>query len=449
MSLSAISNLTSAATNSMRERKASVSATPHYITQGLSVHTVQTPDEAPSVPSSGGGGLGSYFSLSRQPSSGSRPLSRRPSLTSSGSAPSTISDLTSSAASTFSLKLSHPRTPSGAQTKMFARANSGAAPPIPASSGMGSIPAAPTSPNGLYVTVHETCTKRIATLDYLRRAHEGRVYFFNVVLMSRPELQKLVYPDVKKLQKKATNFFMLGNSLPSILELGTTTPLDYLRAFNLLLQEFETHIALPPSRQLTTRVHSSSISLGSGNGGGGGNSTLRSMSLPKFFHRSGHTVKPRRGSSATNTSVPDPLGLERTRSSSNSSGSGPTISAPTIPGEDTLPPLPISLPATPIGGIPGEEYMYLATPALPFEPDYFETFATLCDVLIDVYSRVLSLVNGPSLCGPGVGELFLKADAKIRRIVIACTVREWEEAVRNGVKREVGGVAKEVLGGML
>ncbi|KAI5844102.1 hypothetical protein BZA05DRAFT_343306 [Tricharina praecox] len=294
---------------------------------------------------------------------------------------------------------------------------------------MGSIPAAPTSPNGLYVTVQETCTKRIATLDYLRRAHEGRVYFFNVMLTPRADLQKLVYPDVKKLQKKATNFFMLGNSLPSILELGATSPLDYLRAFNALLQEYETHIALPPSRQLTTRAHS--------------------MSLPKFFHRSGHTVKQRRGSSAANTSLPDPLGLERTRSSSNSSMSGPTISAPTYPGEDTVPPLPISLPAAPMGGIPGEEYMYLATPALPFDPDYFETFATLCDVLIDVYSRVLSLVNGPNLCGPGVGELFLKADAKIRRIVVSGTVREWEEAVRNGVKREVGGVAREVLGGML
>jgi len=446
MSLSSISNLTSAATNSMRDRKASVSATPHYIAQGLSVHTVQTPDELSPAPSSGGGGLGSYFSLSRQPSSGSRPLSRRPSLSGPNSAPSTISDLTSSAASAFSLKLSHPRTPSGSQTKMFARPNTGIATSF---SSMGSIPAAPTSPNALYTTVQDTCTKRIATLDYLRRAHEGRVYFFNVMLMPRAELQKLVYPDVKKLQKKATNLFMLGNSLPSILDLGATSPLDYLRAFHALLQEYETYIALPSSRQLTTRAHSSSISLGSGNGGGGGNSALRNISLPKFFHRSGHTVKPRRGSSAANTSVPDPLGLERTRSSSNSSGSGPTISAPTIPGDDSLPPLPISLPAVPMGGIPGEEYMYLATPALPFDPDYFETFTTLCDVLVDVYSRVLGLVNGPNLCGPGVGELFLKADAKIRRIVVSGTVREWEEAVRNGVKREIGGVTREVLGGML
>ncbi|ODA77677.1 hypothetical protein RJ55_06279 [Drechmeria coniospora] len=26
---------------------------------------------------------------------------------------------------------------------------------------------------------------------------------------------------------------------------------------------------------------------------------------------------------------------------------------------------------------PGEEYTYLLTPSLPFEPDFFETFATL------------------------------------------------------------------------
>ncbi|KAA8893296.1 hypothetical protein FN846DRAFT_979615 [Sphaerosporella brunnea] len=439
----------------MRDRKASVSATPQFITQGLTQNTVSTPDEI--VPPSSAGGLGSYFSLSRQPSSGgTRPLSRRPSLTSSHSPASATLDPNglpaSSSASTFSLKLSHPRTP-GAPVKMFSRTNTGTLPPLPVGgAGMASLPPPPTSPNGFYTTLHDTCTKRIATLDYLRRAHEGRVYFFNVMLMPRSDLQKVVYPDIKKLQKKASHFFVLGNSLPSILEVANTTQsaLDYLRAFNALLQEYETHISLPPSRQLTTRAHSGSISLGSGASAGGGNSSLRNMS--KFFSRSGH-VKPRRGSVAANGAGPD-LTLERTRSASNSSGSGPgmNISGPTLVssgGEDTLPPLPVSLPASTLNSVPGEEYIYLTHPPLPFDPDYFETFATLCDVLIDVYSRVLMLVNAPNVCGPAIGEAFLKADAKIRRIVVSGTVREWEDAVRVGVKREVGGVAKEVLAGML
>lgn len=97
----------------------------------------------------------------------------------------------------------------------------------------------------------------------------------------------------------------------------------------------------------------------------------------------------------------------------------------------------------------GEEYLYLSTPALPFEPDYYETFATLCDVLIDAYQRVLSLVGTPASCNQGVHEAFIKADAKVRRVVVAGVVREFEEACRAAVKREVGGLGKEVLGGLL
>ncbi|KAF8541532.1 hypothetical protein BDD12DRAFT_828824 [Trichophaea hybrida] len=411
---------------SARERKPSVSGTPHYITQGLTLHTVSTPDEVNPAPSTGGG-LGSYFSLSRNPSSGgsNRPLSRRPSLSSSTSAPS------SDASSTFSLKLSHPRTPAGAP-KMFARTNTGTIPPPTA------VPQPPTSPNGLYTTLHETCTKRIATLDYLRRAHEGRVYFFNVMLTPRSDLQKLVYPDVKKLQKKAINFFTLGNSIPSILEVGANNPLDYLKAFNAVLMEYETYISHSPSRQQTTRAHSSSISLSTATTSS--TSTLRNMSLPKFFRY--HTPKPRRGSTATG--APD-LSLERTRSSSGS-GDTPTmnISAPTLSNEDSLTALPsLPLPSS------TEEYTYLLTLPLPFDLDYFEVFATLCDVLIDVYSRVLTLVNSSAMCPPAVGDQFLKADQRIRRIVVVGTVKEWEEAVRAGVRREVGGVGREVLGGML
>lgn len=59
------------------------------------------------------------------------------------------------------------------------------------------------------------------------------------------------------------------------------------------------------------------------------------------------------------------------------------------------------------------------------------------------------LVNNSAACPNSVADLFLKADQKIRRIVVTGTVREWEEAVRVNVKREIGGVAREVLGGML
>ncbi len=114
--------------------------------------------------------------------------------------------------------------------------------------------------------------------------------------------------------------------------------------------------------------------------------------------------------------------------------------------------------------LPGEEYAFLMTPSLPFEPDFFETFATLCDVLIDVYTRVLQLLPTPEALaeegrravgggapggGGGVGDLFAKADARIRKAIVAGIVREFEGAGREGVKVEVASVGKVVFGGLV
>jgi hypothetical protein len=99
--------------------------------------------------------------------------------------------------------------------------------------------------------------------------------------------------------------------------------------------------------------------------------------------------------------------------------------------------------------LPGEEYHLLLTPSLPFEPDFYETFATLCDVLIDCYTRLMGLIQGPKDCSGGIGELFTKADARVRKIIVQGVVREFEEGCRNGVRGEVAGVGKVVLGGLM
>lgn len=106
--------------------------------------------------------------------------------------------------------------------------------------------------------------------------------------------------------------------------------------------------------------------------------------------------------------------------------------------------------------LPNESYTYLQTPSLPFDPDFFSTFATLCDVLIDCYTKILSLLSTPEsvvLAGGGVpstvGDLFNKADARVRKIILAGVVREFEESCRQGVRAEVGGVGKVVLGGLM
>lgn len=53
------------------------------------------------------------------------------------------------------------------------------------------------------------------------------------------------------------------------------------------------------------------------------------------------------------------------------------------------------------------------------------------------------------MCGAGVGELFGKADARVRKVIVAGVVREFEERSRDGVRCEVAGVGKVVLGGLM
>lgn len=150
-------------------------------------------------------------------------------------------------------------------------------------------------------------------------------------------------------------------------------------------------------------------------------------------------AKTRRASSATEIGLPmqssDPSDLKGMAGNISSSASAATVT---------------SFPHTEASELlPGEEYSYLLTPSLPFEPDYFETFVTLCDVLIDCYTRLATLISSPSMCTVGLGEMFSKADAKIRKIMVAGIVREFEDASRNNAKNEVFGVSRVVLGGLL
>lgn len=113
--------------------------------------------------------------------------------------------------------------------------------------------------------------------------------------------------------------------------------------------------------------------------------------------------------------------------------------------------------------MPGEEYSFLLTPGLPFECDYAETFGTVCDVLCDVYQHLETEItrvaekeressgaekdNGPSL--GAIVEMFGKVDAKIKKQVLVGLVREFEDASKQGIKSEIAGVGKLVLGGLV
>ncbi|KAL1957069.1 hypothetical protein VTO42DRAFT_6327 [Malbranchea cinnamomea] len=276
----------------------------------------------------------------------------------------------------------------------------------------------PQSANAIYVHIHETASKRIQTLNCLKKVNEGCVYWSNTMHFSRTDLSRMPYFDQCKLYRRAVNYLLLGLSLPPIIDINST-PFEFLRALNALLLEFESFQQVHPAD-------------------GSSSSSLTRAKIPHMFKRSAHTsARTRRTSSATEIGFPvqagDQSNIKAVAGNLASSANG----------------LPFTSGSNASELLPGEEYDYLLTPSIPFDPDYFETFSTLCDVLIDCYARLTNLVSSPTVCTAVVGEMFSKVDSKLKKVMIAGLVRELEDASRSSVKSELNGVGRVVLGGLL
>ncbi|RDL37925.1 Uncharacterized protein BP5553_05358 [Venustampulla echinocandica] len=274
----------------------------------------------------------------------------------------------------------------------------------------------PTLENITYQHIQETSSKRISTLDYLRKAHEGRVYWFNTLLFNKSDLQRMPYFDTRKLARRATNYLLLGLSLPTILDLNSSNCHEFLKTLNALLAEFETYQQIHPPD---------------------GSTSMSRGRFPQMFKRATTSAgKGRRTSSAAEIGLPMGNDSSDSKAANGNAAGGGTSSATSFAlGETDL--------------LPGEEYTYLLTPSLPFDPDFYETFATLCDVLIDCYTKLMGLVGSPRECNPAMAELFTKADARVRKIIVQGVVKDFEDSSRAGVKSEIAGVGRVVLGGLM
>ena len=315
-----------------------------------------------------------------------------------------------------SLRPEYGKPPTTSQSSVsFGQSGNNASLPTP------SLPPASTggvqNPSIVYQQIHDVSSKRVSTLDYLRKAHEGRVYWFNTLLFSKSDLAKIPFFEPKKLARRATNYLLLGLSLPNVIDLNSSSPQECLRSLNALLVEFESYQQIHPLE-------------------GGSASSLSRARLPQMFKRATHVnTKGRRTSSAADIGLPmntsDPADLKAV---TTGAAAGSTAS---------------SFPANEQDLLPGEEYTYLLTPSLPFDPDFFETFATLCEVLIDCYTRIITLIPSPAMCTPGTGEIFAKADSKLRKIIVSGIIKEFEEESRKGARSEFAGLGKVVLGGLM
>ncbi|KAI0012668.1 hypothetical protein F4779DRAFT_17332 [Xylariaceae sp. FL0662B] len=276
----------------------------------------------------------------------------------------------------------------------------------------------------LHQHIQDIANKRISTLDYLRKAHEGRVYWFNTLRFDKADLARMPYFESRRLARRATNYLLLGLSLPTVIDLNSSTPLEFLRSLNTLLTEFESYQQIHTETGINT-------------------SSLSRARLPQMFRR-GAGGKGRRQSGAGAAGGGGGGG-----SGDNMYADNAVLASGSVAGA-----APTSVINFGLGGegndlVPGEEYTHLLTPNLPFDPDFFETFATLCDVLIDCYARLMSLLPTPRECSPIVAELFTKADAKVRKIIIQGVVKEFEDTGRAGLKQEVTNIGKVVLGGLM
>lgn len=257
----------------------------------------------------------------------------------------------------------------------------------------------------------------MATIDYVRRVHEGDIFYFSTLHYSNASLATMSSMQPHKLSRRATSYFILGYSLPAVLDMNSGSPLEYLKALSALLQEFETY-------QTLSGYDSSGSSLSRGRMAG---------MLKNGINLGGRTGRSRRSSTAAESIV-----LDTSRGSD-------LLGIPRSAGSDASSPHDLTSPVIPTG----LEFTHLMTPHLPFEPDFSTTFATLCDTLFYTYGKLTDLISGPDACGPGVGEAFAKADKSIRKILVSNVIREFEESTRAGVRAEVAGLGKVVLGGLM
>lgn len=348
--------------------------------------------------------------------------------------------------------------------------------------GQNAVQSAQTAVNYMYQQLYELSQKRIATLQYMRQAHEGSTFWFNTVHFSKGDVSRLPTYTPSRLARRAMNSFLLGISIPAVLDIhqiprpGSSPQeyqaagLEYLRSLNSLLAEYDNYQERHPAD-------------------GSQPGSLSRARLPSMFKRSGTTSRPRKSSTALSQeigtqisppAVPDAPhhqihhsshpSVDTTSTAVNSSFVSTTSTAPTLVTQPSFssvmptishthnvdfsatatfpPPGPADAPNSSL--LPNEStYTYLLTPPLPFAPDFYTVFATLCDVLIETYQRLLQIINNPTSCSATISELFNKTDAKIRKIMVAGIVRDFEAAARESAKKELAGVQKVVLGGLM
>ncbi|KDE03924.1 hypothetical protein MVLG_05616 [Microbotryum lychnidis-dioicae p1A1 Lamole] len=266
-----------------------------------------------------------------------------------------------------------------------------------------SVPNLPSAGSALGVALENlrgTVEKRIATLQYLKRAHGGKLYWFNTVLLT-PELVKAQF-EHGRMRARTTRFAVLGMSLSAILDIAPAQ--DFLKSLLSLVQEFDN---VPDDRFDRNRN-------------------------PKTLFRG--TTRSRKGMSLAGS---DFIGLQEGSDASN-----------------------------------------LFVPNIPFELDYNQVFITTCDLLVEIYQKILALL-GPSSSAsatqatassgasttsastssriltsgserssaspgsglsPALADVVVKTDARLKKIIVMVS-KEFDTCARAAIKNELNALS--------
>lgn len=230
------------------------------------------------------------------------------------------------------------------------------------------------------------------------------MHYFNTLHFTPANLAHIPSLMPSKLSRRATCYLTLGISLPPLLDLSSGSALEYLRALNAILSEFETY-----------------QQLNSDGGAGGARGRVGQM-----FKSGMRGVRTGRRSSA----VADGSFMDADYSTSNTAADSASLHMMASYTHH-------------------QEFSYLQTPSLPFDPDFNTSFATLTDILVDTYDGLMQLLPGPESCNPAVLETFHKADKMLRKILMQNVVQELGDYTRREVKSEVAGLGKVALSGLM
>jgi len=88
-------------------------------------------------------------------------------------------------------------------------------------------------------TIEYVVTKRQKNFDYIKRAHQGKIHWLNVIKLSKSQILKYYTPS--KLQKRVERWFMLGMSVGKFLEFSSGALV--VRSLTQLLEEYEHYVS--------------------------------------------------------------------------------------------------------------------------------------------------------------------------------------------------------------